>query len=354
MNNILIKKAQFYYSDNPINRFQKKFENINGYGTISLAPEEKLVLSTIDNPSGFASSMMYQTGRLTGNISTNVGFFTWNNISITGTGSFGDVYLNYITGYKPASTTIYFDENYLSKLVPSDFLNINNINFNFVTGTPQNLFEFNTFEHLVNILNSGSLGVYSNIDNGILQNTVGISGKIEGFSLILTSIARSGENGNSNRIYRDCQDLSAITIPNRYFTGGETLRPLSTDWSGVFTNFFDVITVENSGFYNSDLNSLYSLRTQDVAWENNFSGNYIITTGIFSSNNTSPSQGLLMFNTGLGKYYGNLIIPSGSSRTAYTGVVLNINKPNPYNLTGNIAKYIINGEYFIFSGLIEG
>jgi hypothetical protein len=93
-----------------------------------------------------------------------------------------------------------------------------------------------------------------------------------------------------------------------------------------------------------------------VAWVNNFSGNYIITTGIINSNdrNGSFSQGLLSFNTGMNKYYGDLIIPSGTSRIDYTGLRLNINKPNPYNLSGNIAKYIVSGENFIFSGLIEG
>ena len=205
-------------------------------------------------------------------------------------------------------------------------------------------------------LNLGSQGFY---ENSTLENTVGVSGVIDYtypyHKIYLTSVVRSGEEGNNNIVYRDCNNIDLIRIPSRYFSGGETLRPKINNWTGKFLNTFETLTRENLNFYTYKVEELAVSNIQDVAWEDNFNQNYYITTGIRNPNSEQPFSGSLMpFDTILNKYQDSTVIPSGNSLYIYTGFIFNISKPNPYNIQQNLAKYTISGEDFIFSGIIEG
>jgi hypothetical protein len=353
--NIKVKKAQFFYQDNSSINFQKYFSKIPGYGNTTINFENKILTGNIQDPFGLVPAVYYATGILTGTITDNVGSFTWSNIFLESIGETGNVYLDYVTGYTQSTGVIEIDAFYKNKLLNFDIININSVNFTYVTGVPQNLFEFNTIEDLLKILNSGSQGLL----DSTLQNTVGVSGYIDYtypyHKIYLTSVSRSGEEGNNNRIYRDCFDLNTIIIKDRYFQGGKTLRPETNNWIGTFFNTFEEITAENTGVYNRNIIENTAAVTQDIAWEDNFSGNYFITTGIRNPNSQQTFSGVLMkFDSDLNKYYSSGIIPGGSSLYVYTGFKFNILKPNPYNIQNNLAKYIISGKDFIYSGIIVG
>lgn len=353
---IKIKRAQFFYKDQKALNFIKKFNQIDGYGNVDLNFENKILFGSILNPSGYIPAVFYKTGLLVGNIINNIGSFTWENITLEGPGEQNKVFFNYATGYRQATGTIEIDAFYKTNLSHLDSISINDVNFTYVTGTPQNLFEFNTIERFVEVLNLGSQGFYN---NPTLQNTVGVSATIDYtypfHKIYLTSVSKSGDEGNSNKIYRDSANLELIKIKNRYFQGGRTFRPVINSWDGYFSNTFSTLTVENSGFYSRQVKENVTATIQDVVWEDNFSGNYYITTGIRNPNNIGVfSGGLIPFDQSKNKYYGFTIIPSGSSLYVYTGLVFNILKPNPYNIRGNLAKYTLSGNNFIFSGIIEG
>lgn len=356
---IKVKTAQFFYTDFEIANFNKQFGDIYGYGNVNLNFQNKLITGSITNPSGLYPAVFYKTGLLTGVITSNVGYFEWLDVSLSGSGQLGSVYLDKITGYKQATGLIEIDKFYKLKLAEGDSININNVNFSFTKNETNNLFEFSSIESLVNKLNSGSTGAYSTADGIILKNIVGVSGRIEygpSFDKIyLTAIAQSGENGNKNRIYRYVQNIDTIKIPHRYFQGGMTFRPPLSTWTGNFNTNFNYLSAENSGYYNIPTSGAITSTIKSVAWENSFENNYYITTGIKSPNSEIQFSGNLMpFNSQLNKYTGKFTIPSASSLYSYTTFKFNILKKNPYNIRGNYAKYIISGNNFIFSDIIEG
>lgn len=355
---IRIKKAQFFYDrvfEEPP-AFQRTFDTINGYGETTLNFSNQLITGLIYDPTGLVPAVFYQTGLLTGTILENEGSFNWNDVTLTGSGQANRVFLDYATGYKQATGAIQIDAFYQAKLTNLDSITINDIKFTFVTGSPETLFEFNTIEQFVETLNLGSQGFYNNED---LETIVGISGYINYTfpynTIHLTSVSRSGEDGNSNILYRDCNNIDLIRIPSRYFTGGESFRPKINSWVGTFSNTFDTITKENSNFYSFEYREITTSTVKDVSWEDNFNQNYYITTGIRNPNSQERFSGsLLSFDPLSNKYQASVTLPSGNSLFVYTGFKFNISKPNPYNIQGNLAKYIISGEDFIFSGIIEG
>lgn len=350
-----VKNINFYYNQN--NQFARYFETISGYGNIERSDNfnenSQIFYGDIERPTGYLPAVLYQTGVLSGVVGEGLSSFTWSNVNITGTGSEGNVYLDQITGYRKAQNIIIFNTGLL---VDGDILSINNINFYY--RTPNNVgnsyYNFDSLSRLINVLNSGATGAFNDTDF-FLQDFVGITGYINESTLYLDSYLLSGEDGNSIKISRNTQNLDSIQIPYRYFQSGETFRVPTNTWSGVFDTTYTTITKENSGIYfynyidNSFIGSLSGL-----LWVDSFSGNYYITTGIYDTLFPLTLSGSLVpFIQGQNIYSGSFLIPSGQN-TYPTGFSISIRKPNYYDISGNIAKYIVSGENFIYSGLIEG
>lgn len=350
-----VKNINFYYNQN--NQFVKYFETISGYGNIEKSGNSsetpQIFYGEIDRPTGYLPAVLYQTGLLSGVVEEGLSSFTWSDVNITGTGSQGNVYLDQITGYRKAQNIIIFNTGLL---VDGDILSINNINFYY--RTPNNvgdsLYNFDSLPRLINVLNSGATGAFNDTDF-FLQDYVGITGYRNQSTLYLYSYLLSGEEGNTVKISRNTQNLDSIKIPYRYFQSGETLRTPTNTWFGVFDTTYPTITKENSGiyFYNYIDNNFYG-NISGLSWVDSFSGNYYITTGIYDTLFPLTLSGSLVpFIQGQNIYSGSLLIPSGQK--AYpTGFSISIRKPNYYDISGNIAKYIVSGENFIYSGLIEG
>jgi hypothetical protein len=347
---IKIKKANFYHTIN--NRINVLINEISGHGIIAIN-NNQIIVDNILNPSGFQPLVYYKTGLLTGEIFDGSGFYTWNNLQLTGIGETGSVYLNYATGYIQASNTIEFIDSNGFGLENGDTISIANNTFIFKQ-IPTNFSEFNSPQNLANILNSGAIGALNEQGFAFLENSVGVNGYVNGNNLQLISFLRSGEDGNNIRVSRDAQNLDAIKIHSRYFTGGKTLRQLVNNWVGSFSNIFD-LTIENSGFYIKEIDSTPGFNDiSAVSWVDNFSGNYNILTGLKDPRDPSAYIGTkLLFNNQMNKYTGFGVIPSNNSKI-YTGLNIEIIKPNPYNIIGNISRYIISGNNFLFSGIIDG
>jgi hypothetical protein len=296
-----------------------------------------------------------QTGLLTGIVTNNLGLLTWNNISITGTGLPGFVFIDKITGYKQATGIINFINNTGSGLSLGDTISINDINFTYVEN-PLSLFEFNSLDNFVNILNSGVTG---NVN--ILTN-LGVTGFKNNNQIILYSYLRSGEEGNSIKITRNAQNLNSIRIPFRYFQGGQTLRPNVSNWSGLFSGFFNVITRENSGIYiiNNPDAQLVSNNVTGVIWIDGFN-KWIVRTGVTQNSESPPLESFnnLIYNNSLQLYSGFLKVDrSDNYLSPSTSLFINFEK-QVYTNTGeiifnNLGKYEISGDNFIFTGILTG
>ena len=126
-------------------------------------------------------------------------------------------------------------------------------------------------------------------------------------------------------------------------------------WVGTFSSTFSSITAENSGFYTQAIESIETFKDiADVAWVDNFNQNYAILTGFKDPRNPRAYSGTrILYNSGIEKFSGSAIMPTNLT-TIYTGLNIEIFKPNPYNISGNIAEYIISGNNFIFKDYIEG
>jgi len=346
---IKVKQANFYHTIG--SKFITPLDTVTGYGTISNLVNETIT-GSITDPTGLQDAVFYKTGLLTGKI-TNGGSYTWSNLTLTGSGQQNRVFANYITGYKQASNVIEFINIYGSDLQDGDTITIANSIFTY-RKSPTNIVEFNSPTTLVNILNSGATGGFNDQGYSILQTSVGVTGYIEDRYIKLFSFLRSGEVGNTIYIYKNTQNINAIKLPSRYFSGGVSLRPLINNWIGNFTNTFD-LTIENSGFYTKQLGPISTFGTvSGVSWINNFSGSYIILTGFKDPRRPSSYSGVrLQFNTQINKYSGTTILPQNQS-TLYTGLNIEISAPTLYNISGNIAKYTFSGDNFIFQDYIEG
>lgn len=303
----------------------------------------------INNPTGLIPAVFYQTGVLSGIIEENNGSYTWQNITVTGLGSSGRVFANIITGFANASGIIKFNEQLMTA---GDSITINDIRFTYVNNSPTSEFEFNNPNRLLNILNSGATGALS----FALQFLVGVTGYLDGSNLILFAHYLSGEEGNNVKIARfSDNNIDGIQIPHRYFRGGQSLRQKMNSWVGTFSNIFSSITAENSGFYTQVVEPLETFKDiADVAWVDNFNQNYAILTGFRDPRNPRAYSGTkILYNSGIEKFSGSAIMPQNFT-TIYTGLNIEILKPNPYNISGNIAEYIISGNNFIFKDYIEG
>jgi len=348
-NTIKVKKANFYYIiDNKFNSF---VSTVTGYGIVNSV--NNIRYGEILNPTGMQPAVFYTTGLLTGNVSENDYQFSWVNIQLSGTGQSGKVYLNYITGYQPAQNIVEFIDSTGFGLQDGDIININNYEFTF-SNENSSPAVFTSPQNLINIFNSGSTGAFNEIGFDYLESIIGITGYQENNKLFLFSYLRSGEDGNSIKIYNNIENPYVIKIYSRYFTGGKTFRPLTNFWTGNFNNIIN-LTVENSGFYNfnQDLTPVFGFAS-GIDWVNEFSGNYIINTGIFDPRDRDNYSGVIInYNSGLNQYYGQGLIPSGFSNI-FTGLKIEITKNNFYNVSGNLAKYTLSGIDFIFTGIIEG
>ena len=310
----------------------------------------------IYNSDIYTNLVSNQTGILTGFINTNQGTFTWTNISITGTGVPGSVFIDQITGYKQSTGILKFLDSNGSGLSYGDTISINNINFTY-TETPISNFEFNSLNNFINILNSGAFS-----DNIILNNFVGVTGIKNNNIITLYSYSKSGIGGNNIKITRDAQNLEAIQIPNRYFQGGEDLRPVVSNWSGIFSGFFDVITKENTGFYfkeNIDP-QLSSGNLTGILWVDRFN-KWIIESGI-TLQAENPSYDIfknLSYNSNLQIYSGfTTINKSNNYLSPFTSLFINFKKQvytnNGEIIFNNLVKYEISGENFNYTGILTG
>jgi len=184
---------------------------------------------------------------------------------------------------------------------------------------------------------------------------VGITGYVtNGNTLNLFSMSSSGEEANDFSVSRDTQDLFGIRIPNKYFTGGETLREKRTaPYTGFFYEYYSRITKENSGtyYYNNNISPYVGIGS-GIVWNNNFSKNYTIITGDFSSDLAGEFSGSnVPFISSLGIYSGNGIVKSGQT-PSFTGVKFLINR-NKYTYSNtDISEYTIRGSDFLYSGRI--
>ena len=218
------------------------------------------------------------------------------------------------------------------------------------------LFEFNSLDNFVNILNSGVTG---NVN--ILTN-LGVTGFKNNNQIILYSYLRSGEEGNSIKITRNAQNLNSIRIPFRYFQGGQTLRPNVSNWSGLFSGFFNVITRENSGIYiiNNPDAQLVSNNVTGVIWIDGFN-KWIVRTGVTQNSESPPLESFnnLIYNNSLQLYSGFLKVDrSDNYLSPSTSLFINFEK-QVYTNTGeiifnNLGKYEISGDNFIFTGILTG
>lgn len=342
---VKVKNVDFYYNQN--NRFTKYFENITGYGdNIIQNNNSGVVFGKIDRPTGFLPAMTYQTGILSGTIVGDTSSYSWTDVLITGTGSLGNVYIDNIIGQKQAINIVKFNTELLEDF---DNLNINGIDFFYTSGTDNlDFYTFNSLTGLMNLLNSGATGLDFN-----LREFVGITGYLNGSDMFLYSYKLSGEDGNSIKITRTTSNIDSIKISHRYFQSGETLREPTNTWTGIFSTLYNNITQEKSGFYTYNyVDDSYFGKITGTVWVDTFSGNYYITTGILDITNPLAFSGSLVpFISNI--YSGNTIIPSGQNSVA-SGFSISIRKPNYYDISGNIAKYIISGENFLYTGLIEG
>ena len=343
MSEVKVKKVELFYSKyNKLNRY---FDYITGYGP-AFVNLNGLIETVIENPTGTQPAVFYKTGLLTGIIEEG-GSFTWNDLTLTGLGQQGYVYLTPITGQFQASGIVNFNENLLSN---GDFININNVRFTY-RPNPTSLVDFNSVDNLINILNSGATGAFLDINTSI--SVVGVTGYRENNSVILFAYRNSGADGNNVYMYRDCANLEAINIPHRYFRGGKDLqRPVNT-WQGSFENTFD-LTVENSGFYTTPLVIGNTTRNiSGIFWKNSFD-NYNISSGFRNlSNLISYSAVKLNYNSSLNMYSGNFVFSQNQTRNPQR-FNIDIVRLNPFDVKNNIIKYTLSGSDILFTGLLEG
>ena len=338
-----IKKANFTYP------FDDTFESYNlsgvsGYGSTFLSPAPGSILTgqITGGYSGLFNLLSYQTGSLSGIISGDSSSATWRNVFVTGEGVAGNVYYDFITGYKNASNDIYINFNNIS---PGEAIILNEsiyFTYNDDLGaiSRQPAVFFNSMGKLLSDINLKA--------GGLVSGEVISSGHLRLHSRV------SGSQGNSFKLERILNAPNSIYFGSRFFTGGFDFRDPAPFWSGGFSNLFSVITQENSGIYIQDFINEDSFGfVSGVVWDNSYAKNYTITTGLYSSSNPRPPSGRsLVYNSTGKKYEGSGVIPSGQS-SAFTGLKFEI-KRDKYNQSNNDKSlYLISGSDFIYSGIIN-
>jgi hypothetical protein len=348
------ENIEFLYIED--NRFKKFINKITGYGDMNLSGDfsNTPYYGYISGLTGYLPAVTYIPVTLSGIIGENESTMIWNDVYISREDYElnGDVYVDRITGYVQAKNSIIIDTDLLTY---GDYVSFNDINFYYASDPEilnQSYYYFSTLSGLISTLNSGALG---RLDDITLEQILGITGYVDGSTLNLFSYRITGEDGNYIKISKTVENPNSINIPNRYFSGGKTLRPPSNTWSGYFETNYPIIIGETSGFYEyTYINENYTQNINTVMWDDTFSGNYYITTGIYNTDNVESLSGSLVpFIPSLGIYSGYGFIPSGQSIIP-TGFSISILKPNFYNIQGNIAKYTVEGEDFLYTGLIQG
>jgi hypothetical protein len=347
---IRVKKINFYHVID--NRINSTVNSYSGHGS-GIFFDNQFFTGVIVNPTGLQPAVYFTTGLLTGYIQDGSGFYNWENLQLTGIGESGQVYLNYITGQKPAENIIEFITSNGEGLENGDYINIQDFLF-YYNNNPTNPIQFNSPSNLINNLNSGATGAFNQQGYALLESFVGITGYQIDNKLFLFSYLREGENGNTIRVSRESNNLNSIKIHSRYFTGGESYRPKIDSWEGSFSETFN-LTAENSGFYSKQIDPIVLFSNiSGLLWEDNFTGNYKIFTGFKDPRNPQDYSGIqLLFNNEIDQFSGIVVIPSNQS-TIYTGLNIEILKPNPYNILGNRFEYIISGNEIFYKDILEG
>jgi photosystem II stability/assembly factor-like uncharacterized protein len=344
--------------------------NSSGYGSINLNSftgnlfmGDILVTGKLFQP-----GVHVVTGLLTGEINEEGGeyydgTFIWN-VNLTSTGKNNETYLDSISGFKQARNSIDFIDSTGSGLkfndniqfidyfknnnAEDDFEEYYGINF-FYNPSPTNIFQFSSPQYLINLLNSGALGLLGNYSQGL-----GVTGYLVGSTLELFSLGRIGKDGNNLMVYRDTDDARSIKIKNRYFTGGETYRAPAEKWTGIFRTNTN-LRIANSGYYNNTIDIYNVQNIQDVVWEDNFSNWRVLTglkaVGLVFTGDLYP----INYNNNLNLFSGSIIMNKANSMIdPLSGFIIDIQKPRPYYITGNYAKYEISFNNLIYTGILEG
>ena len=354
-NEIHVTDANFYVLKNS-GYFSLPISDLTGSGVMTFSTTG-IITGNLYNITGeiYQPATFYQTGLLTGIVPSNSfnGIFTWVNLEISGTGSNNKVFYDTITGYRQATGIVTINTGLL---VQNDNFSVVDYDFYYTTGVTNNANTFNNLNDIVNILNVGAqnMGQY-------LGYYVGITGYVNGNDVVLFSLLRKGESGNAVTLYRECNNLDAIKIRNRYFQGGQTLRPQVPNgkWAGNFSQTFSTFQYLNSGLYQTVFpEEQITSEFTGIIFENNFSPNWSVSFTPISEGST--------LNTGLTQYLnynltskifsGNYTLPYGPVYLGYSGLFIEFNKrsfDHPLN-TGNIGVYIITGSGFSFTGLLEG
>lgn len=343
-----------FYTNNSESFVDVRLNRVTGYGfTESII--SGFGTGVIVNPTGeqFQPAVIFDTGILTGSVPSGSpnGIFTWD-LDLIGNARSDNLFLEPITGFTESSGVIEFLNSTGLGLSDGDFININNVPFTYRTINSSLPFEFSSPENLINIFNSGATGGFNDIDFGFSQNTIGITGYQTNNKLFLFSFARKGSLGNAVRLSRNSNNLDAIKIPFKFFIGGEDFRmPVSLS-TGVFTRK-GLLSVENSGNYSLFVTRLnVTGNASGVVWVDTFTGAWNVLTGIFSQGDP-PNFSLLNYNNAENKFLNSGLIPSGQS-SRYSGLNIQFFKQRPYEISGNLALYILSGENFLYSGLLEG
>lgn len=353
---IRIQKANLYTIRNN-NFFDLNSTTITGYGNVNVSINGSGT-GFLTNPTGkvYQTAIFYQTGLLTGLIDSNYSSYTWYFTTISGTGLPNKVFDDYITGQINATGLVYFNTGLLYN---EDLLRINNFEFTYVTGAPSSNYEFNNLSGLINILNSGATGGL--VDNN-LQFVVGVTGYVhtDNSGITLFSYYKSGEDGNTTKLTRYANNLSAINIPHRYFRSGQDLRYSPDIWTGVFSENFNTLSYENTGFYTINIEYYFNNTIIGVIFENNFTGNWVTNITPFSEGKVlNPELTITLpyySNINFSGFSGSFNIKSGLGYLGYSGLNIFMNKRsfNSLQNTGNFAKYMISGKQFLYTGILEG
>lgn len=314
---------------------------MRGYGPqVTNATDGLIGTGVINNPTGLFKLISYETGTLTGYVASGNESYTWENFSVIGVGRPGHVYYDYINGETQSYNYAIVDE---SKLTNNDTITINDITFTYKVNqseADQNVFWFNTANELM--LYAAPVAL--------------VTGYCDGTRLHMYSIP-DGDEMNWFTLRRDCQDLSAVIIPNIYFTGGSYLRPLATNWSGdFFSGNFDELTVINSGFYTVTGRIFGNdfLSGSGVVWDADINKTVTIETGIYTqSGYDSDFTGWynLPYYSSANIFSGSGLLPSGQE-PYYTGIGFRINRTHYNPSDTGLAFYHVTGKDIDYSGYI--
>lgn len=335
----VIQSGNFY--ENMYNGFiSDDMIELSGYGPQVMMPANNTSgIGTIDNPTGLFNLISYETGVLSGIVPALQESYTWNNFSVIGVGRTGHVFYDYASGETESYNYAIIDQ---SKLVNNDSIIINDIIFTYKENqaeADENIFWFNTLDELM--LYAAPIAL--------------VTGYYDGNKLHLYSIIE-GDEANWFTLRRDCVDLSAVIIPNIYFTGGKYLRPSTTTWSGdFFSGFFEELTVINSGFYGftGQIPNDYFLSGSGIVWDADILKTMTVNTGIYTQTGFGEFTGYQNMNYDSSQYLfsGSAVIPSGQE-ASYTGLGVRINRDLYNILDTGVAYYEVTGKDTNYSGYI--